>query len=100
MQKVSLKRREVVAILEANGFVSLGIPGGGSHERFKGFVKGKTRFADVSVSIEDFNPHKYETLWWLRLQSGLEWEEFYGSDPGVARRAQVPYCPPKTLADA
>ena len=100
MQKVNLKRREIVAILEVHSFMSLGIPGGGSHERFKGYVKGKTRLVDVSVHIDDFSPRKYESLWWIRQQCGLEWAEFYASDPAVARRAQVPYRqPPRVPSD-
>ena len=101
MRKVTLKRRELIALLEHNGFISLG-RGPTSHVRYRGVIDGKTRLVSIDEAINDNGPGSHTVLYYIVStqhqffgpDSGAAkagWTRFFGGEPGVALRAQVPY---------
>lgn len=98
MRKVTLSRRELIALLEHNGFVARGRRST-SHVRYEGVVDGRTRFVDVDETIDEFAPKSHAVLYYIVnsqlgfSQHGMKagWERFYAGEPRLARRAQLPY---------
>ena len=101
MRKLALKRRELIALLEHNGFTALGRRST-SHARYKGLVGGRVCFVDVDESIDEFSPGSGQVL--HNIVSGQlrffghddtpikeGWRRFYGGHPDIARRAGVSY---------
>jgi hypothetical protein len=101
MRKVALSRRELIALLEHNGFVRLPERSGTSHKRYRGEVGGTVRFVDVDDSIDTFNADSHGVPYYivtsqLRFTEGVRtanegWARFYGGDPTTARKSGVPY---------
>ena len=80
MRKVTLKRRELIELLEHNGFVALG-RGPSSHVRYKGVIDGKARLVTVDESIDEFAPDSHTVLYYIvSAQLG-----FFGSSGGAAK---------------
>lgn len=101
MRKLTLKRRELIALLEHNGF-TVSAHGPTSHIRYTGVIDGKTRFVTVDESIDEFVPDSHTVLFYIvSTQLGffgsgggaakVGWTRFYAGEPGIARKAQVPY---------
>lgn len=99
MRKPPLTRRELIAVLEQNGFVATGRTGT-SHVKYEGVVDGTRRTVTVDQSIDEFRAASHSVLYYIvSTQLGFfgsgsatdAWRRFYGGEPRLARRAQVPY---------
>ncbi len=102
LRKLVLKRRELIALLEHNGFV-VDKRVGSSHIRYRGNVDGQEKCVDVDESIDDFAPRSFQPLYYIvssqlgffgevnNLPAKVGWERFYAGHPDTARKANVPY---------
>ena len=101
MRKLVLPRRELVAMLEHNGFVALGRRGT-SHLQFRGTIEEQTRIVTIDEGIDEYQPRSHTALYYIvSAQLGFfgegqgsaneGWERFYAGHPDIARRAGVTY---------
>ncbi len=100
MRKPVLTRRELVSLLEHNGFEMRGRTGS-SHTRYVGVVDGRTCNVTVDDAVAGYTPASHSILYYIvSTQLGFyrggssandAWKRFYAGEPSIARRAQVPY---------
>lgn len=100
MHKFPLRRREIIALLEANGFQE--DRRHGSHIRFRGVLGGRTRYPEVDQGIDEYPAERHRVLGHILAQLGfldddippnIGWERFYAGERRIAQRAQVQFRP-------
>jgi predicted RNA binding protein YcfA (HicA-like mRNA interferase family) len=87
---------EVIAILVALGFTKKGQTG--SHAQYFRPADGRRKAALVTVDmhIKDFD---HDLMHSMVRQSEFSAKQFYGATKATARRASIPYAPPKAATD-
>ncbi len=86
-----LTLREVIAVLEHNGFIRLPLKAT-SHRRYRGMIGGKTVLCDVDAGHQEFIPKNRTAFYYLvTSQLGIALSTFYAGHPSTARRAQLKY---------
>lgn len=98
MKKYPLKRRDLIRLLEGNGFSFLRQHG--DHWRYQGQIDGKNRKVDIDYGIDDFFPDVHRPLGGVLSQLGfldddrpmphtIAWERLYADSRETARSAQI-----------
>lgn len=86
-----LKRREVIEILEHNGFSALNASGT-SHVTYRGTINGQVRSCTVDASIDDFSYRNRTALYFIiKTQLRISPEQFFAGHPSAAKRAGLKY---------
>lgn len=92
MRKPPLTRRELIAVLEHNGFVATGRTGT-SHVKYEGVVDGVRRTVTVDESVDVYTSDSHSILYYIvSTQLGFyrsgsakgAWRRFYGGEPRLA----------------
>jgi hypothetical protein len=102
VKKYPLKRRDLIRLLEANGFRRERQHG--DHWRYEGVLDGRTRKVDVDYGISDFFPDTHRPLGGILSQLGfldddrpiphkIAWERLYAGSRETAKSAQVAFRP-------
>ena len=100
MTKFPLRRREVIRLLETNGFLHRRTRG--SHLHYEGAVDGRARYVDVDQGIDEYPAERHRVLGHVLSQLGffdddkaippnIGWERFYAGERDIARRAGVTF---------